>query len=149
MIKQIDYAEIHSVWSTYLWPNRLDIKHMSSMQYLSGHNIKIYDMYKPYFFAYFIDNNIVGVNSGHKSSDNEFRSRGLYVFEKYRNKGIGKKLLEYAIFLGKSEDCNTCWSIPKKIALSTYLSAGFKQTTDFFKTETSDENCYVVVNINK
>jgi GNAT superfamily N-acetyltransferase len=147
MIKQIDYTEIYSVWSTYLWPGRLDIKHMSSMQYISGYNIKIYEMYRPYFFAYFIDDNIVGVNSAHKSSDTEFRSRGLYVFNKYRNKGIGKQLLEYAISLGKAENCNICWSIPKKVALSTYSAAGFKQSTSFFKTETSDENCYAVISI--
>ena len=147
MIKLIDYTDIYSVWTTYLWPGRLDIKQMSSMQYISGYNIKIYDMYDAYFFAYFIDDTIVGVNSSHRSSDTEFRSRGLYVFEKYRNKGIGKKLLEYSIDLGKLEGCKTCWSVPRKIALSTYLAAGFKQTTDFFKTETSAENCYVSINL--
>ena len=104
-------------------------------------------MYKAYFFAYLVDDNIVGVNSAHRSSEKEFRSRGLYVFEKYRNKGIGKKLLEYSIDLGKLEGCKTCWSVPRKTALSTYLAAGFNQTTDFFKTETSDENCYVSINL--
>jgi GNAT superfamily N-acetyltransferase len=117
------------------------------MQYISGYNIKIYDMYKAYFFAYLVDDNIVGVNSAHRSSEKEFRSRGLYVFEKYRNKGIGKKLLEYSIDLGKSEGCTSCWSVPKKTALSTYLAAGFVQTSTFFKTDTSDENCYVSINL--
>lgn len=147
MIKLIDYTDIYSVWSTYLWPARPGIKQMSSMQYISGYNIKIYDMYKAYFFAYLVDDNIVGVNSAHRSSEKEFRSRGLYVFEKYRNKGIGKKLLEYSIDLGKSEGCTSCWSVPKKTALSTYLAAGFVQTSTFFKTDTSDENCYVSINL--
>lgn len=147
MINLIEYDDILPIWVEHLWPGRIDIKNMSSMQYLSGYDVKIYDRYIPYFFAYYVDNNIAGINSAHKSSQTEFRSRGLYVFDEYRNQGIGKKLLEYTIKLGRSEGCEYCWSVPRKTALSTYLSAGFSQSSDFFKTDTSDENCYAIIKL--
>ena len=97
MIDLVEYDVILPIWEQFLWPGRIDIKNMSSMQYLSGYDVKIYDRYAPYFFAYYIDNNIAGINSAHKSSQTEFRSRGLYVFDEYRNQGIGKQLLEYTV----------------------------------------------------
>lgn len=147
MIDLVEYDVILPIWEQFLWPGRIDIKNMSSMQYLSGYDVKIYDRYAPYFFAYYIDNNIAGINSAHKSSQTEFRSRGLYVFDEYRNQGIGKQLLEYTVKLGRSEGCDYCWSVPRKTALSTYLSAGFNQSSDFFETDTSDENCYAIIKL--
>jgi len=147
MIDLIEYSKILPIWQQFLWPGRIDIKNMSSMQYLSGYDVTIYNRYTPYFFAYYIDNNIVGINSAHKSSQTEFRSRGLYVFDEYRNKGIGKQLLEYTVKLGKIEGCEYCWSVPRKTALSTYLSAGFEKSSEFFKTDTSDENCYAIIKL--
>jgi len=147
MIDLIEYSKILPIWQQFLWPGRIDIKNMSSMQYLSGYDVTIYNRYTPYFFAYYIDNNIVGINSAHKSSQTEFRSRGLYVFDEYRNKGIGKQLLEYTVKLGKIEGCEYCWSVPRKTALSTYLSSGFEKSSEFFKTDTSDENCYAIIKL--
>jgi GNAT superfamily N-acetyltransferase len=117
------------------------------MQYPSGYDISIYKNYSPYFIAYYVDNKIAGVNSAHCSSPTHFRSRGLYVFEEYRNKGIAVKLLEFTIGLGKEQGCKYCWSVPRKTALKSYVAAGFEQTTNFFKTDTSDDNCYAIITV--
>jgi GNAT superfamily N-acetyltransferase len=143
MIKEIDFATIKSIWQEYLWPNRKDIMPMSNMRYQDTPYIAISQIYTPTFFAYFVDNKIAGVNSGHCSSRFHFRSRGLFVFSQYRGKGIGTELLKHVCQLGKTNGMAYCWSLPRKESLSTYLNAGFECTSDFFKTETSELNCYV------
>ena len=46
--------------------------------------MEIYKKYFPYFFGAYVDGKLAGVNSGHKTSETNFRSRGLYVLEEYR-----------------------------------------------------------------
>ena len=66
---------------------------------------------------------------------------------KYRHNNIGRYLLEHTITLAKNENKKYCWSLPRKTALKTYLNAGFEQTSKFFETETSEQNCYVIKEI--
>lgn len=143
MIKEIDFITIKSIWQEHLWPNRKHIMPMSNMRYHDSPNLSISTMYTPIFFAYFIDGNIAGVNSGHNSSRLHYRSRGLFVFPQYREKGIGTELLKYVCRIGKIQGMVYCWSLPRKDALNTYIKAGFERTSDFFETETSELNCYV------
>jgi len=112
------------------------------MQYLGGHDIKNMD-YAPTFIAYFLDNQIVGVNSGHKCSDNGYRSRGLYVFPEYRGRGIGVELLKETIKLGKTTGCTYVWSYPKNSSWKTYSKAGFNLSTDWEKSE-NGMNAYCI-----
>jgi hypothetical protein len=65
MIKSLFWKEILPIWQTQLWPNRISaIEPNSAMVYKSG-----YDMYNmntiPTFFGYYVDDKLVGVNSGH------------------------------------------------------------------------------------
>jgi GNAT superfamily N-acetyltransferase len=144
MIREISFEIIKQIWEQHLWIDRHDIVSMSSMLYEGGYNIDIYKKYKPKFFAYYIDEKIVGVNSGHSSSKIHYRSRGLWVSPDYRKKGIGTNLLKHTMIQGKKEDKVYCWSLPRKQSLATYLNAGFEQTSDFFETETNELNCYVI-----
>ena len=148
MIEIIDENYIMPYWRL-LWPDRDQIPLMSSMLYKDGYNVSIYTKYKPTYFGFTIDGNIVGVNSGHRSNDNEYRSRGLFVLPQFRNKGIAVKLLSATIEQAKKEDCNTVWSVPRMLSLYTYEKAGFERTSDFFKTETCSHNCYVLYKINE
>ena len=147
MIKEIDYSTIESFWQKYLWPDRQPISPMSTMRYKDIAYEGILKNYTPKYFGYIIDNEVVGVNSGHASSKIHYRSRGLYVLPKYRHNNIGKSLLEYTIQLAKNENKKYCWSLPRKTALKTYINAGFEQTSEFFETETSEQNCYVIKDI--
>ena len=144
MIKEINFEIIKQIWEQYLWIDRQNISSMSSMLYHGGYNKDIYKKYKPKFFAYYIDEKIVGVNSGHSSSKIHYRSRGLWVNPDYRKKGIGTNLLKHTMTRGKKEDKVYCWSLPRKQSLAAYLNAGFEQTSNFFKTETNEFNCYVI-----
>ena len=144
MIKELKYNEVYFFWKNYLWPNREIITPMSTMRYMDKPYKEIEKKYEPTFYGYVIDDKIIGVNSGHASSKIHYRSRGLYVLPEYRGKNIGVELLKYSIQLAKKENKKYCWSLPKKTALKTYLTAGFEQTSNFFQTETSNLNCYVI-----
>jgi GNAT superfamily N-acetyltransferase len=103
LIEIITFEEILPIWRNHLWPDRTSpIESNSAMCYKDG-----YDMFNmntiPTFFAYKINNEIAGVNSGHMCKDNQYRSRGLFVFEKFRGLGIGTKLLIATIEQGRKE----------------------------------------------
>jgi len=137
MIKSIDFFEICKLWD-YLHPGRDHIK-FSRMMYLDGFS-QIKDP-KVFYFGFYESNKLIGVNSCHFSEPGKFRSRGLYVLEQHRNKGIGNKLLRHTIKYA-FEHVNFIWSFPKHSALSVYEKAGFIKTSDFRKADFG-VNCYV------
>lgn len=147
MIKEISWEEIEYIWKNYLWPNRTSpIEPNSAMNFLSGysnHNMTTI----PNFLGYYENNELVGVNSGHLCSDNSFRSRGLYVKEKYRGKSIGIQLLLKTIEIAKLYDSNLIWSFPRKTSWRTYQNAGFKLASDWTSSETSNNNAYCVLQL--
>jgi GNAT superfamily N-acetyltransferase len=83
-----------------------------------------------------LDNKIAGVNSGHKCMDGSYRSRGLFVYPKFRNLGIGYKLLLETINQGKKESAKFVWSYPRNTSWKTYEKAGFILTSDWEYSET-------------
>ena len=143
MIETITFEEILPIWRNHLWPDRTStIESNSAMCYKDG-----YDMFnmntKPTFFAYKINNEIAGVNSGHMCKDNHYRSRGLFVFEKFRGLGIGTKLLIATIEQGRKENAHMCWSYPRDTSWKTYSSAGFLLDGEFSISETGNNAyCY-------
>ena len=141
MITKISFEEIYCIWNTQLWPNRHSaIETHSAMNFLGGYDIKNM-ISTPTFFAYKLDNKIVGVNSGHMCHDNSYRSRGLFVFTEYRKQGIGKILLVATIDKGISEGADYIWSYPKQSSWPTYESAGFTIASPW-ETSELDVNAY-------
>lgn len=145
MITTITFDEVLPIWNTYLWPNRQSsIDSTSAMCYLGGYDL-VNTQSHPTFFAYVIDNEIAGVNSGHKTMNDGYRSRGLYVLEKFRGMGIGTQLLKATIEQAKIENCNMCWSYPRKSSWKSYLNAGFELSSDWEISETSEANAYCII----
>lgn len=145
MIKKIAFEDILPIWKNYLWPKRTDdITTTSAMTYLGGYDFENMQS-EPTFFAYMIDNEIAGVNSGHMTMNNTYRSRGLYVFDIYRGKGLGTILLKATIEQAKLEGASMCWSYPRQSSWKSYLNAGFSLSSDWEKSETSDANAYCVI----
>jgi GNAT superfamily N-acetyltransferase len=141
MIITITFEEIYSIWNTQLWPNRQSaIETHSAMNFLGGYDIKNM-ISTPTFFAYKLDNKIVGVNSGHLCRDNSYRSRGLFVFTEYRKQGIGKILLLATIDKGRDECADYVWSYPKQSSWLTYEAAGFNLASIWEQSEL-DLNAY-------
>lgn len=145
-IMNISCSEIANFWKSHLWTDT-KIRLSSSIifnTYPFEYDLNYHNGERIFLGAFCSHNVLVGVNSLHRT-DEVWRSRGLCVLPSHRGKGISQKLLKETI--DKAE--GKCWSIPKRTALSTYLRSGFVQTSDFFETETSKENCYVEINKTK
>lgn len=136
MIVPISFEDIYTIWSDHLWPNRISqIETNSAMSYWRGYDMKNM-AYKPTFFAYMVDGAIAGVNSGHFCYEDNFRSRGLFVFPEYRRRGIAKELLQAAIDQAMIENAKFVWSFPKKESWSSYEAVGFRLVTCWEQAET-------------
>ena len=89
------FQDVKNIWNEKLWPNRKStIKEMSSMQYLDGFDMAIYEKYKPTFFIVKHQDKIVGVNSGHRTKDRLYRSRGIWVDPEFRRYGVAQILFD-------------------------------------------------------
>ena len=146
MIKEITFDEILPIWRDYLWPNRTsEITATSAMHYLGGYDL-VNMSYPPTFFAYIIYGEIAGVNSGHMCMGGRYRSRGLYVFDKFRGKGTGTKLLVATIEQARLESATLCWSYPRDSSWKTYAKAGFKLDSDFVPDESGNNSfCSIII----
>ena len=145
VLKEIFFEEIYPLWNTRLWPGRKSIiEPMSSLVwnsnlFLSYGNSEIskdksiFDKYEPKFFAIFLDELITGVNSGFRTEDDVYRSRGLWVHPKHRGQGLGQELLKHACKLAVDENCKVIWSMPRKSALETYESVGFNKIGEWLE----------------
>jgi GNAT superfamily N-acetyltransferase len=144
MIVETHFENIKEIWYKHLWPNRISkIESHSAMLLNSTYDIKNFD-YPATFLLYYDNDKIAGCNSGHMCSDNTYRSRGLYVFPEFRNKGYGKALLEHTINIGKQEHAKSIWSYPRFESWSTYNAAGFKLMSEWAKSETGT-NAYCIL----
>lgn len=131
--EEVSYDDVLPLWEEYLWPGRESrIGPMSSMLYYGGYNLDIYGIYEPTFFGIYDNEELVGVNSGHRTDYNAYRSRGLYVNPSFRGLGIGKRLLLATCNKAREEQCNFAWSMPRKGSEFAYTSVGFELTSDWF-----------------
>jgi len=147
-IIRITFDQIKNIWSEHLWPNRQSpIETHSAMTWPFEGNPNEYDMnvfdYPASFFGVISDYKIVGVNSGHKTADSQYRSRGIWVDPAHRRKGISQMLFDATLDQAIGESCRMIWSIPRKTALPAYTKFGFQTVGDYIKTETSEANIYV------
>lgn len=147
MINLISWETIKHVWTDHLWTKRESpIEPNSAMNFLNGYSS--YNLHTtPTFLGYFVDKELAGVNSGHMCENNQYRSRGLYVFDKYRGQGLGVKLLLATINQAKNENADMIWSLPRYTSWNTYSNAGFVLSSEWFTTETSNSNAYCSLNL--
>lgn len=143
MIKPINFEIILPIWESKLWPTRISkIETHSAMLYQSNERDMVNFSLPVWYLGAYIDNSIVGVNSGHMCSDGMARSRGLWVDSNHRNKGIGQLLLSMTKDIAKQHDAKSIWSFPRFSSKNTYESVGFKITSEWMISETSDANAY-------
>jgi GNAT superfamily N-acetyltransferase len=131
------FEEIYDLWNEGLWTNRVSkIESRSSLSWdarlWEGYgNISITKQkeriwkYEPTFWAARSGGKLIGVNSGFKTKDDIYRSRGLYVSPEHRGVGVSKMLLKLTINSAKQGGCRIIWTMPRKSALPAYESVGF------------------------
>jgi GNAT superfamily N-acetyltransferase len=130
-VKTISFEEICSIWSEKLWPNRVSkIETHSAMTWPHTHPNQPYSMdvfnYPATFFGIYDLDKLIAVNSGHLTTQQEYRSRGLWVDPDYRGMGLAQIILLATIDQAKQEGAEMIWSIPRLTAVSAYERAGFK-----------------------
>ncbi len=148
LIEKIDWKITNKIWMKHLWPDRVSkINKMSSMLYLGGFDLDIYNKYIPSFFGAYIDGVIVGVNSGH-GCNQTYRSRGLFVFQEYQNKGIARMLMNDLFVQAQNEGFTTVWSYPRFESLGFYEKLGFCKKSEWIKTPPDTTiNCYANIKL--
>lgn len=148
LTRKISFDTILPIWKNELWPDRTSaIETHSAMTWpFEGApdpiDMNIFD-YKPTFWGVYIDDKLVGVNSGHRTDNTQYRSRGIWVDPDYRGRGIAQQLFTSTEHQALVEDCLLLWSIPRKTALSSYTKFGFETVGGYIETETADANIYV------
>ena len=129
----VDFETILPTWTNKLWPGRVSpIKPQSSMTMGQGYNMRIYDDYRTWCWAIYCNDEIVAVNSGHQTSECDFRSRGLYVDPAHRGVGLANQLLEDIIICADALGMERVWTLPRKGSENVYVNAGFVLTGDWF-----------------
>ncbi len=150
ILTQTSFEEIYLVWKDKLWPNReSEIRPYSTIKYLGGKNPEIAKFARPVFYKLVLGKKIIGVNSGHLTSTNEYRNRGIWIDPEYRGQSLSRLFFTQSLSDAKSMGCNLLWSLPRKTAIKSYISYGFEITSgwDDFSYEFGP-NCFVKLGIN-
>ena len=128
--KGISYEQISQAWNK-LWPGR-DAKPTNPW------NLTEYDTIQeqgavlgnPTFFGVYDNDKLIGVNSGYKTSDVNYRSRGLWVDENYRRRRVSMLLLHNTINQARKERATTIWTCPREESVEAYKKCGFEIISD-------------------
>jgi GNAT superfamily N-acetyltransferase len=86
--------------------------------------------YPATFFGIVDQDKLIAVNSCHLTTQQEYRSRGLWVDPGYRGMGLAQIILLATIDQAKKEGADMIWSIPRLTALPAYERVGFKTVGD-------------------
>lgn len=149
MIQEISFETVLPIWQTELWPYRQSRIEPSSAMLFNSDKFDIGNFSLPkWFLGYYVDNKLIGVNSGHMCTDGTSRSRGLWVNCEYRNHGYGKLLLSQTIELARQHTASAIWSYPRKTSWNTYKSVGFTLMSPWEESETSSSNAYCYMRLN-
>ncbi len=144
MIKEISFDIIKEIWDIKLWPNRkTSINPMSSIILGGGYDMNIYN-FTPTFWGAFVNDKLIGVNSGFQTGNGYYRSRGIWIDPEYRRKNIATELMNKIEETAIKEECHTLWSMPRDTAITFYESFGYEKVSDWFDENVEfGPNCYV------
>ena len=144
MICRVNYETAKEVWKQELWSygDSADKKY-SKMKINNEKFDKTMAKKTIFYWAYKLDDKIVGINSGYKSCDNYYRSRGIWVDPKFRGIGFAKTLIDVAITESMFWDCKYIWAYPRKETVGVWESMGFKKQGQF-ESASYGFNCIVI-----
>jgi len=155
-VKEITFEDILEGWKQ-LWPDRKDTPNVSTWTLMKecffydnvvivkdmiDHDINIKTTEDVNYYGVYENEKLIGVNSGHKTCQISWRSRGLWVHPDYRGRRISKMLLNAVV---DSADTQYVWSVPKTASIKSYESIGFIKRSDEIVT-TQDKNYIVILN---
>lgn len=91
-----------------------------------------------FHLGYYVEEELACVVSFHPQSYGKFEGqgyqlRGMATTEKYRGKGIGNQLVNFAIVYLKGQKANYVWCNARKKALRFYYNVGFEVVSEEFE----------------
>ncbi len=132
MIRRIDFDQILPIWSEKLWPGRASVIEQVSWLRLGGGYLEKSQLGDASFLGAFLPGDnclLVGVSSGFMTEQENFRIRGTWVNEGYREHGIGAALLRGLFEQAQRERAHLIWTLPRKSSWRFYLRMGFVAVT--------------------
>ena len=149
IIVSVDFKNIQKLWKE-LWPNRKDIQAMSSLAINGSIDMSIYTKYSPIFWLLQTKKEGIGCLSGHPTSEESFRLRGLYIKPEYRGNGFSHKLLSKALLFAREAGYKLAWTLPKVSVLGVYESVGFYRCSkDIHKKMVQGPNALFICPLNE
>lgn len=127
-ISRVSFETVEPIWRDKLWKDRISPIEPCSAITPQGQIDMALMSQEAFFWACKAEDKIIGVMSGFQTSNQEFRLRGVWVDEDFRQKDIGTQLLERAITQAKELRCKKVWTMPRSTSWGFYQSNGFKMT---------------------
>jgi GNAT superfamily N-acetyltransferase len=93
-----------------------------------------------FHLGYYVGHELACVVTFHPQSYGEFKGngyqlRGMATIEKYRSKGIGNQLVNFAIVYLRGQKANYVWCNGREKAKKFYESIGFEIISDAFEVK--------------
>jgi predicted GNAT family N-acyltransferase len=88
----------------------------------------------------YLQGQLVSIASFHPQNHSTYTGdgiqlRGMATVEKYRRRGLGNQLLNFAIVYLRGQKVNYLWCNARKTALQFYLNMGFEQVSSEFEVQ--------------
>lgn len=143
---QCEFSDVFGIWRNLLWPDRESAIESHSAMTWPWSDQPEYDMsvfeYDATFWCARSGSDIIAVNSGHRTSQTDYRTRGIWVDPKHRLSDISQTLFALVTAQAVTEHCDRLWSLPRQSAIKAYTKSGFVPRGEYIETETSDANIY-------
>ena len=143
-----EFSDVEPIWREELWPHRTSvIETHSAMQWPYGEVLPEYnpDVYSftPSFVCVRHGSDIVAVNSGHLTTPEYYRTRGIWVHPDHRSQGLAQLTYDHLLKIAQSESAIMMWCIPRSTSLQMHVRWGFSEVGEPRETETHGKNHYV------
>ena len=130
-----DFLTVLPIWKQYLWPKRIEpIRSRSTMLFKAGMDVKAFSA-EVFFVKLEKNQKIVGVCSGQRTQDQEFRSRGLWVAKEFRRQGLASQLFVFVEQEAKKRGANHLWTLARHSAKEFYLAMNMKDCGKTYEFE--------------
>ena len=134
-VSKSNFSEVYTIWRDHLWPERIEpIEETSALLFREGIDMS-YRSSEVFFVKIELDSQIIGVCSGQRTGAQEFRSRGLWVSETFRKRGLGSKLFYEVEDESKRRGGIHLWTLAREESKGFYESMGMRdcEKTDKFE----------------
>lgn len=136
VIIKSDFDSVKKYWSLFLWPERRSSIEEKSWIDINGEINLDLKLGSPSFFAAIDDKSeVVAVVSGHSTSEDQYRLRGIWVKENFRKRAIGSMLVAQIQDQAFAEKRKLLWTMPRMNSKEFYFKLGFKEQKFLYSYE--------------